>query len=169
MGFAAATGRLELPAFVLAGLLFTWQIPHFLALALLYQEDYARGGYRMLPLVDPGGQATCRMLALYSLALMPMGLVAAYTGLTGPVFGMAALALGAALLTLALRLCLERSAGAARRVFIGSIAYLPLLLLIMLLDPGPYAQGRQAEMPRALAGPGTAASLLEVDHVGNGS
>jgi len=169
MGFASATGRLELPAFVLAGLLFIWQIPHFLALALMYREDYARGGYRMLPLVPGGGRATCRMLTLYSLALMPMGLVAAYAGLTGPAFGLAALVLGAALLVLSLRLCLTRGAGEARRVFLASVAYLPLLLLIMLLDPGPYSRGRPAEMPRALAGFAPAAALMEVDHAGSGS
>lgn len=150
MGFAAATGRLEPPAFVLAALLFTWQMPHFLALAWMFSDDYARGGYRMLPLVDAGGSATCRMLVLYSLALMPMGLAAAIAGLTGLVFGIAALVLGAALLALALRLCVERSAGEARRVFLGSVIYLPLLLLLMLLDPGPYARGLPGGLARGL-------------------
>ena len=80
MGWTATGADLGFGAWLLAGVLFLWQIPHFLALAWLYREDYARGGFRMLPVVDASGRATGRMAVLYSLALLPVGILAALAG-----------------------------------------------------------------------------------------
>ncbi|MGD1147896.1 MAG: heme o synthase [Thermoanaerobaculaceae bacterium] len=134
MGWTAAGAGLGFGAWLLAGVLFLWQIPHFLALAWLYREDYARGGFRMLPVVDASGGATGRMAVLYSLALVPVGIFAALGGVTGWRFAAAALALGCCLLVLSSLLAIRRTDVVARRLFFATLAYLPLLLAAMVAD-----------------------------------
>jgi protoheme IX farnesyltransferase len=134
MGWSAATGELGVGAWVLAGILFLWQIPHFLALAWLYRDDYERGGFRMLPIVDPAGDATVLMVVLYSLALLPVGLAATLSGMAGWTYAAGSLALGGALLALGGALARSRSLPAARRVFYATLVYLPLLLGLMVAD-----------------------------------
>jgi protoheme IX farnesyltransferase len=147
MGWTAARGVLEPPAFILAALLFAWQIPHFLALAWMYREDYARAGYRMLPLEDPSGRRTAAMVLLYSLALIPISLAASAGGLSGWVYAAGATLLGAGLVALGARLVRERSVSNARRVFLASITYLPLLLGLMVLDRAAPDEGAAAPAP----------------------
>jgi protoheme IX farnesyltransferase len=137
MGWTAATGRITTEAWVLAAVLFAWQVPHFLALAWIYRDDYARGGFRMLPVVDRSGILTSRMVILYSLTLMPIGIAATVIGLAGELFLVGSLALGTALLFLGVRLHIRRSEARARLVFFGSLAYLPFLLGLMVADRGP--------------------------------
>ncbi len=84
IGWAAATGRLGVEAWALFLIVFLWQFPHFLAIAWIYRDDYARAGYRMLPTVDPPGAITGRQAAVYALALVPAGLLPAVVGLAGP-------------------------------------------------------------------------------------
>jgi protoheme IX farnesyltransferase len=136
MGWSAAAGTLGAGAWILAGILFLWQIPHFLALAWLYRDDYERGGFRMLPIVDPDGHATVLMVILYSLALLPVGLVVTLSGMAGWTYAAGSLVLGGGLLGLGAVLGRTRSLPAARRVFWGSLAYLPLLLGLMVADRG---------------------------------
>jgi len=135
MGWSAATGRLDAGAFVLGAILFVWQIPHFLAIAWMYREDYRRGGFRMLPVVDETGTTTARMVLLYSLALIPVSLMAFGVRPTGWLYPAGAVVLGAAFAWLSLRLHRERTRAAARRVFFASLLYLPLLFLLMAFDP----------------------------------
>jgi protoheme IX farnesyltransferase len=135
MGWTAATGSIGAGAWVLFGILFVWQIPHFLAIAWLYREDYERGGFRMLPVVDPEGSATCGMVVLYSLALLPVSLAATLVGMSGWLYAVGALLLGGAMLALAIRLHRERTAAAARRLFLATITYLPILLALLVFDP----------------------------------
>jgi protoheme IX farnesyltransferase len=137
IGWAGATGRLGVGAWLLAAILFTWQIPHFFALAWLYRHDYARAGFRMLPVVDQHGQVTFSALLLFSLALLPIGLVVTMAGIAGPVFAAGSLVLGLGWTWLGLGLYQERSDLRARRVFLASLAYLPALLLLMLVDRNP--------------------------------
>ena len=134
MGWTATGAPLSFGAWLLAGVLFFWQIPHFLALAWLYRDDYARGGFRMLPVVDASGRATGGMAVLYSLALLPAGVLAALGGLTGWTFAAAALVLGCCLLALASLLAVHRTDAVARRLFYATLAYLPLLLGLMVAD-----------------------------------
>lgn len=136
MGWAGAAGRLEFGAWVLAVLLFLWQIPHFLALAWLYREDYERGGFRMLPSIDPAGTLTGHAVVVYCLALLPVGVAAALAGMSGWVAAAGSLAAGAALLLLGVQLARSRSDASARRLFLGTLAYLPLLLGLMVADRG---------------------------------
>lgn len=137
MGWAGATGRLEFGAWILAFLLFVWQIPHFLALAWMYREDYERGGFRMLPLVDPTGAITSRVAVLYCIALLPVGFVATMAGMSGWVATLGALVCGGGLLLLGAQLSRTRSDASARRLFLGTLAYLPLLLAFLVLDRTP--------------------------------
>jgi len=139
MGWTATGAPLSFGAWLLAGVLFLWQIPHFLALAWMYRDDYRRGGFRMLPAVDPSGSATGVMAALYSLALLPVGVMAVVGGLAGWLFGAGSLLLGAGLVALALRLAAARDGAVARRLFLGTLAYLPLLLALMVADRVPQA------------------------------
>jgi len=137
VGWSATTGRLDAGAWVLGAVLFLWQIPHFLALAWLYREDYARGGFRMLPLLDRHGDVTTIVIILYSLALLPACLAATMAGLAGWAYAAASLLLGGGLVALALELRRRRTRTCARRVFLASILYLPLLLGFMVADRGP--------------------------------
>jgi heme o synthase len=134
MGWTGATGSVGFGAWVLGTLLFLWQIPHFLSLAWLYREDYARGGFRMLPAVDPRGTITAHLVTLYCLALLPVGLVAHLAGMAGWAFVAGSLVLGGGQLVLGLRLAGTRTDASARRLFLATLAYLPLLLVILMAD-----------------------------------
>lgn len=135
MGWTAATGRLDPGAWVLFGILFVWQIPHFLAIAWVHRADYEGGGFRMLPVIDPAGRTTFRIVVLYCVALFPVTFSAALMGLAGWIYLAGATVLGLGMLRAGLRLYRERTGDAARRLFLASIAYLPVLFLLMLLDP----------------------------------
>lgn len=134
MGWSAATGSLAAGAALLGGILFLWQIPHFLSLAWLYRDDYRRGGFRMLPLLDPSGALTGRVAATYTLALVGVTLAVPLAGLTGVVFAAGALLLGGWLAAVAARLAASRGQLEARRLFLATLTYLPLLLALMLAD-----------------------------------
>jgi protoheme IX farnesyltransferase len=137
MGCTSATGRIDTTAWLLFVLLFLWQIPHFLSLAWLYRDDYARGGFKMFPIVDESGVRTTRMVVLYTIALIPLGVAMALGGLGGWWFVAGSIGLGGAFSALGLRFFQERSNGAARRVFLASLVYLPLMLSLLVLDRGP--------------------------------
>jgi protoheme IX farnesyltransferase len=167
VGWAAAAGRLEAGAWVLGATLFVWQIPHFLALAWLYRDDYARGGFRMLPIVDRTGSTTGVMVILWSLALLPAGLAATLAGLAGWVYAVGSLLLGLGLLALGVELYRRRSEASARRLFVASLIYLPLLLAFMMADRGPVAPSspKLDDLPLKLLvqGPGDRADLAIAD------
>ncbi len=134
MGWTAATGALEPGAFILGAVLFVWQIPHFLALAWLYREDYERGGYHMLPSSDGTGHLTSGMVLLYSLALVPVTLMAAAGGLAGTGYATVAVILGLAMSALSVALVHDRSDRHAKRVFLASLVYLPLVLGALVIS-----------------------------------
>ncbi|MEW6249983.1 MAG: heme o synthase [Planctomycetota bacterium] len=137
IGWAAATGGLAPASGVLAAILFTWQVPHFLALAWIYREDYARGGFRMLPSVDPDGRLTGLYVVLYSLALLPLTLLPAMLETAGWMYAAGATMLGALFVFLGVRLERERTTAAAWWVFRASVIYLPLLLALLVADRRP--------------------------------
>ncbi|WP_406693755.1 heme o synthase [Singulisphaera sp. Ch08] len=137
IGWAAATGQLGIEAFALFLIVFLWQFPHFLAIAWIYREDYARGGHKMLPVVDPHGVITGRQAASYALALVPAGLLPATIGLAGPVYFAGALALGIFYLVYSVRFWAGVTDPSARRLMWASFVYLPAILLLLLLNPLP--------------------------------
>jgi protoheme IX farnesyltransferase len=137
IGWAAATGQLGAEAWALFLIVFLWQFPHFLAIAWIYRDDYARGGHKMLPSVDPQGRITGRQSAFYALALVPGGLMPAAVGLAGPVYFAGALALGLFYLAYSVRFWSDVSDRTARGLLRASFLYLPAVLLLLLLNPLP--------------------------------
>jgi protoheme IX farnesyltransferase len=133
-GWTAAGGQLGYEAWVLFGIMFLWQVPHFLALAWLFREDYRRGGFAMVSVFDESGVTTGRQAVVYSLLLLPLSLLPTVLGLTGTLYLAAAALLGVMLMWYGIRLASRPSAKRARGLFLSSIAYLPLLLLFLVVD-----------------------------------
>jgi protoheme IX farnesyltransferase len=134
IGWAAIDGELAPGAWALFLIVYVWQLPHFLSIAWLYREDYERGGFVMLPLVDAEGRMTGRQAALGALALIPVSLLPTLAGLSGPLYFLGAVALGVYFLRHAARFAFTRSSNRARRLMRASLLYLPLLLALLLLD-----------------------------------
>ena len=134
IGWAAATGTISIGALVLFGIVFFWQMPHFLALAWMYREDYARAGIPLLPVLEPDGRRTGQQALVYAAALWPVSLLPAMVGLTGPAYLIVATVLGFGLIALSLRFARERTKQTARTLFLYSITYLPLLGGALVID-----------------------------------
>jgi len=134
MGWAAARGSLGPAGWGLFAILFLWQLPHFLAIGWLYREDYARGGFPMLAVSDRDGSSSGRQAALYATALLPVTLAAGLLAAAGKAYLWGALVLGVVFLACALAFLWNRSTGSARRLFLVSVLYLPLLLCLMVFD-----------------------------------
>lgn len=134
LGWTAATGSVGLGGWALFSILFLWQLPHFLAIAWMFREDYARGGFPMLPVVDPGGASTGRQAALYNLALIPVSLTPTLLGLAGGIYFFGALLLGVLFLACGVAMAIDRGGRSARRLLLASVTYLPILLVLLVLD-----------------------------------
>jgi protoheme IX farnesyltransferase len=134
IGWAAAHGSLTGGAWALFAILYVWQLPHFYAIAWMYRDDYARGGFPMLAVVDPQGRRTALEILSWTAVLLPASLLPSLLGLAGPVYALGAGALGLGFLALAAPLALRRTAPVARRVFLGSILYLPALFTLLVVD-----------------------------------
>ncbi len=137
-GWVAAGGSLAEPAgWVLFAILFLWQIPHFLALAWMYRDDYRRGGFVMLSLDDSDGGRTAMQSVNYAFALTLVSVAPTLVGLTGTAYVVGAVILGAGLVAMSGAVLHRRRDGDARRLFFASVIYLPLLLVLMVLDKRP--------------------------------
>lgn len=134
IGWAAARHAIEPGAFILFAIMFLWQIPHFLAIAWIYREDYARGGLPMLPVLDPEGRITGRQAVAHTLALVVVSLTPPAAGLAGPVYLVGALVLGIGFAAVAVASAVHRDLVWARRLFLASLAYLVLLCVIFFVD-----------------------------------
>jgi heme o synthase len=132
IGWTASHGSLSLGGAALFAIVFLWQIPHFMAIAWMYRADYAKAGFPMLPVIEPEGRRAGRQAVLYAAALLPVSLVPTAIGLSGTPYLAIAAGLGIALLWLAVRFARARSDEAARRLFLASIAYLPLIWIAMI-------------------------------------
>jgi protoheme IX farnesyltransferase len=135
IGWVAAAGTIAPGAGVLFAILFVWQIPHFLAIDWFYRDDYAAGGFTMVSKVDPSGGFSGYLMVIYSVALIPISLLATAFGLGGLIYSLGAIILGLGFVALSVVLWAMRTRQAARRLFLGSLVYLPLLLGLMLFDP----------------------------------
>ena len=133
-GWVAASGAIEPGAWALFGILFLWQLPHSLAIARLYQEDYARAGFKLLPTVDRDGSSTERQILVHSAALLVVGMVPTLVGVTGAWSFATALGLGVGLLVFSGLVAWRPSKTATRRMLFATLVYLPLLLAVMVLD-----------------------------------
>ena len=134
MGVTAVTGTLDLLAWALFGILFFWQMPHFLAIAWLYRTDYRRGGLAMLTVDDTDGDRTARQMVLYAAALLPVSLLPSVLGTSGLAYLVGAVLLSGGFLAYTLAFTFVQDTRMARRVLLFSVAYLPLILLLLLAD-----------------------------------
>lgn len=134
IGWAAAHGAVSAGGWTLFAIVFLWQIPHFMAIAWLYRDDYRSAGFPMLPVIEPDGRRTGRHALIFAAALLPVSLVPSFVGLSGWIYFWIALALSTGLLGLSIRFATTRSEIAARALFFGSITYLPLIWAAMMLN-----------------------------------
>jgi heme o synthase len=134
IGWAAVRNGLSGQAWVLYAILFLWQFPHLLAIAWMYREDYARAGLQMLPRHDHDGRATVRQIITYTLALLPVSLIPAFTGHAGKVYLVGAGILGVGFLYYGARLAAERTNFLAKQLLMASIIYLPLVFALLMFD-----------------------------------
>lgn len=134
MGWTAAANEITLGAWALFVTQFLWQFPHFLAIAWLYREEYARAGVKMLPALEPEGRITSRQIVLFTIMLVPASLAPFFLGLSGMVFLVGASVLGVAFLVYGIHTARLRTNESARRLLFVSVIYLPLLFLLMVAD-----------------------------------
>ena len=136
VGWAAATGELSAGAWILFGILYAWQHPHFYAIAWLFREDYRAAGFKMLSVVDPTGRRMFRQAILFSLLLIGVSVLLSVLGITGRLYLFGSLLIGAGMLVSSFMLARQPSMREARRVLLTSVIYLPLLLVLIVLDAG---------------------------------
>ncbi len=134
IGWTAAGGALDAGAGALFAIQFLWQLPHFLALGWLYREDYAAGGFRISPVTDPTGASTAWQMAVSAELLLAASLLPWFLGMAGAVYLAGALVCGGAFLYYSLAAARDLTAPSARRVFLASLAYLPLVLVLLVAD-----------------------------------
>ena len=134
IGWTASRGSVSLGGAALFAIVFLWQIPHFMAIAWLYRDDYGKAGFPMLAVIDPEGRRAGRQALWYAAALVPVSVLPSYTGIAGPVYLGAATVLGLALFVLSARFAAQRTESSARTLFFGSIVYLPLLWIVLVGD-----------------------------------
>jgi heme o synthase len=134
IGWTAAGGEIDASAFALFAILFLWQIPHFLAIAWLYREDYGRAALPLLPVIDRDGRVTGRHAVVHAVALAIVSAVPAALGMSGTFYLLGAVLLGLTFLAFAVRAAVQRTSRAARGLFLASLVYLPALLALLVLD-----------------------------------
>ncbi len=136
-GWVAACGEIEPGAWAVFAIMFLWQLPHALAIARLYEEDYARAGFVMLPVVDSDGRSTERQILIHSAGLLVAGLVPSVLGVAGGTYFWVALALGLGMLGFSADAALRPSKATVRRLLFATLVYLPVLFGVMALDKVP--------------------------------
>jgi protoheme IX farnesyltransferase len=140
IGWTAARGSIEWPAVALFAIMFVWQFPHFMAIAWLYREDYARAGIRMLPVVEPDGWSTATEALIYAVLMIPVSLAPYYLHMAGRTYWILALVLGLVYLSYTVRFARIRRCSAsesrlyARALLKASVVYLPLLFAVLMLN-----------------------------------
>jgi len=137
IGWAATRDSLDVDAWVLFAIMFLWQVPHTLAIARLYRDDYAKAGIMFLPVIEPEGGSTNRQVISHSAALLAVSLLPTLLGLAGGIYFAVAFVLGVGFIAAGIALALNSTLANARRLLFVSLAYLPVLLLVMALDRVP--------------------------------
>jgi protoheme IX farnesyltransferase len=135
-GWAAASGHVGPGAWALFAILFAWQHPHFFAIAWMFRDDYRAAGFKMLPVIEPSGLRTIRLTLAFSVILICVSLLPTVIGMAGRLYFFGILLAGLFMLIVALGFARDRSVGNARRLLKASVLYLPLLLVLIILDAG---------------------------------
>jgi protoheme IX farnesyltransferase len=133
-GWVAATGSLSATAWILFGILFCWQMPHFLAIAIIYSTDYEKGGFKMLPTIYPESRRTSYVIIFFTIALLITSLGLYIVKIAGIFYAISAAILGTGFFIVALQVIFHSSKKNARKLMFASIIYLPLLLIIILIE-----------------------------------
>ena len=137
IGWVATRDSLDIGAWVLFAIMFLWQVPHTLAIARLYREDYAKAGIMFLPVIEPEGSSSNRQIVSHSAALLAVSLLPTLLGIAGGVYFVVAFTLGVGFIAAGITLALNSTLANARRLLFASLVYLPVLLLVMALDRIP--------------------------------
>lgn len=135
-GWTAATGQLDLGAWLMFAILFVWQLPHFYAIAWIYREDYERGGFKMLSVVDPKGERIFTHIVVTSAILLPVAMLPSLFHLAGGLYCVGALIVSLVMLSFSVELALKPSIAGARQLFLASLVFLPTLLLLVITEVG---------------------------------
>ncbi|MEZ5307662.1 MAG: heme o synthase [Pyrinomonadaceae bacterium] len=133
MGYAAASNQITIVSWFLFATLFLWQFPHFLAIAVMYRDQYRNAGIKMLPVVEADGRLTGNQITLFALMLMPVSIAPFFFGIAGVVFLIGAVILGLWFMFASFRMAMERSDIMARRLLFASVVYLPLYLVLLVV------------------------------------
>lgn len=134
IGYAAAAGRIDVAAWLLFAIMFVWQVPHFLAIAWLYRDQYAAAGLPVLAVLDPTGVRSGRQILIGCLTLLPLGGLPTMLGVSGSIYFFTALACGMMFLAFGIALVIQPSRPRARRLFLASLVYLPVVLTVMMTN-----------------------------------
>ncbi len=134
IGWAAASNDLEIGAWVLFAIIFVWQFPHFYPLAWMFREDYARGGFKMLPVIEPDGKSTFRQIIWYSILLIPVSTLPTFIEMAGQTYLFGSVILSVAFLGLGILFVKTKTLANADKLFKASLVYLPLLLILIVFD-----------------------------------
>ncbi|MEZ5425746.1 MAG: heme o synthase [Pyrinomonadaceae bacterium] len=134
MGWTASADQITLGAWALFALLFLWQFPHFLAIAWMYRDQYAKAGIKMLPVVEPEGVITARQIVLFTVLLLPVSLAPFFLGMAGVVYLIGASILGIWFLLTSIRAARAKSIPQARKLLLFSVLYLPLIFALMVFN-----------------------------------
>ena len=134
MGWTAVANDITLGAWALFAMQFLWQFPHFLAIAWMYREEYAKAGILMLPVVEPAGKITMRQIVMFTIMLVPVSLAPFFFEISGPIFLGAAVILGIVFLIASIRVARSKTNERAKHLLLVSVIYLPLLFIFMVAD-----------------------------------
>ena len=134
MGWTAASDNITMTAWALFAMQFLWQFPHFLAIAWMYREEYAKARILMLPVVEPSGKITFRQIVLFTIMLVPVSVAPFFFGISGLVFLTGGAVIGILFLIASVKTALSKTNASARRLLLASVLYLPILFLLMVAD-----------------------------------
>ncbi|MGB7209948.1 MAG: heme o synthase [Pyrinomonadaceae bacterium] len=134
MGWTAAANEITIGAWALFALLFLWQFPHFLAIAWIYKEQYAKAGIKMLPVVEPDGRITARQIVLFAIMMVPISLAPFFLGFAGLIYLIGATILGVWFLFESVQTARAKTVERARRLLMVSVLYLPLIFGLLVID-----------------------------------
>jgi protoheme IX farnesyltransferase len=134
MGFTAAANEITLGAWVLFAMLFLWQFPHFLAIATMYKDEYAKAGIKMLPVVEPEGKITARQIVIFTVILLPVSLAPFFIGMAGMVYLIGASLLGIWFLAASIKAARAKTVEQSRKLLLVSVLYLPVIFALMVFN-----------------------------------
>lgn len=134
MGWTAAANEISITAWALLATQYLWQFPHFLSIAWMYRDEYAKAGILMLPVVEPSGRITMRQIVLFTIMLIPVSLAPFFFGVSGTIFVVGASVLGVWLLWASVRAARTKTNESAKKLLLISVIYLPLLFILMVAD-----------------------------------